>query len=274
MSTIYNRPLVTKLNHMEFIVSAYKKAGLTPPTLGAAVQQKIQKAPSAANVARKLAEESLAVKDIDAWYTEALERIREAQSAELLRKEFNAVYQHIIEAAMPAYLAEATKDLRAPFDKLAKAFTEAVANLPAGDAVLDAEAVIINDAGAALMTARDALAKFGAYAGIFYLSHSDNMFPADLNKILPLVELPPVVVEKVGGLVGATQNEAQLTETRHVRRMASDMRKRTPDLVLAGIARGEYGKARLSLATPETLFEREARARTAHARERVDLPTN
>lgn len=274
MSTIYNRPVVTHINHLGFVAGAYKKAGLTPPSLGAEVQAKIQKAPSAESVARKLAEEALEVEDVDAWYPEALERIREAQSAELLRSEFNRAYPQIVQAAMPAYQAEATKDLQAPFNKLVKAFTEAVTQLPAGDAAFDAEAVIINDAGAALMTARDALAKFGTYAAIFPTPNSDNLFPADLNKILPLVELPPTVVEKVAGMGNIVQNESQLTETRHVRRIARDMRTRMPDLVLSGIARGEYGKARLSLAAPETLFEREARARTAHARERVELPTN
>lgn len=272
MSTIYNRPIVTNLNHMDYIVGAYRHAGINPPTLGTDIKRKIEKVQSAATIARALAEEALTATDPDAWHSDALEKIRDAHAAELLRKEFNNVYPHIIQAAAPAYLADATEDLRAPFDKLVKAFTEAAKKLPAGESALDAEAVIVADAGAALRTVRDGLARFGTYAGIFLTPHSDNAFPADLNKILPLVELPNTVREQVGGLGNKTMNEGSLTETMAVREMATDLQKAGTDRVLVGIARGEYGKAQLSLATPETLRERAQRAATAYARQRVELP--
>lgn len=271
MSTIYVRPITTHLNHMGNIVTAYRQAGLTPPTLGGDIEQKIQTAPGPAEVARKLAVDALQAEDVDAWHAEALEQIREAQAADTLRREFNSVFPHVIRAAADGYIAEAAEDLRAPFDRLAKTFTQAAAKLPSGQSALDPEAVIAADAGAALNTVRDCLARFGAYAGIFHADAAVDDYPSDLNIILPLVDLPTPVVEQVYGLTRSTANEEKLEQTRAIRRMATDLRSRGADPVLVGIARGEYGKATLKLATAETLQLRKENASLAHSRERVEL---
>lgn len=271
MTAIYSRPVTTDLNHIGSIVAAYRQAGLTAPTLGTDIQQKIQSAPTAAQVARKLAEAALHTDDVDAWHADALEKIKEAQAADTLRKEFNAIYPHVIREATLGYLEDAAKDLRAPFEKLVKAFTQAVAKLPAGTDALNAEAVIAADVGAALTTVRDCLARFKIYAGIFRSQTASPDYPSDLNTLLPLVDLPAPVVEQVRGVGNETANESQLEQTRAIRSMATDIRRLGADLVLIGIARGEYGKAALKLATPSTLAERVAKAGRAHARERVAL---
>ena len=177
----------------------------------------------------------------------------------------------MIREATPGYLEDAAKDLRAPFEKLVKAFTQAVGKLPAGADALNAEAVIAADAGAALTTVRDCLARFKAYAGIFRSQTASPGYPSDLNTLLPLVDLPAPVVEQVRGVGNETANESQLEQTRAIRGIATDIRRLGADLVLIGIARGEYGKAALKLATVETLEQRSENAAQAHARERVAL---
>ena len=271
MSNIYSRPITTDLNHMGNIITAYRQAGLTAPSLGAEIQHKIDSAPTARQVANTLAQEALQAGDVDVWHADALEQIRQAQAADALRKEFSEVFPYVVRAAMPDYLEQATLDLKAPFDKLVKTFTQAVGKLPSGAAALDAEAVVVADAGAALNTVRESLARFNAYAGIFRSLNGNSDYPSDLNALLPLVELPTPVVEQVRGVGNEVANEPQLVQTRAIRKLAADIRRIGADLVLIGIARGEYGKAALSLATPSTLVERVAKAGRAHARERVAL---
>lgn len=270
MSAIYNRPIVTHLNHMELINAAYRAAGIAVPSLGTEVRALISAAQDPKAVASQLAKEALTVENPDEWHKDAVNRIREAEAAFSLKTQFNGQWQHIARAALPDYLATATEELQAPFNKLAKTFSDAVAKLPAGTAALDAEAVIVADAGAALNTVRDCLARFTKYAGMF-ADDGRPGFPIDLKKIMPIVDLPTPVVEKVGGLGPTTFNEHELTETRAIRKMATDIRRLELDQVLVGIVRGEYGKASLALATPATMEQRFQNATKAHERERVTV---
>lgn len=266
---LYSRYPTAEQTHLDTIVRTYAAAGLTPPTLAVGIRDRINSAPTVHQVAAELADQALTTTDPDAWYEEALERLRTAQAAEALTKAFNNNYADAVRRHVPALQVQAAEDLSPVFNKHAKALTAAAKKLPATHP-LDMAANVEADTSAEYKTARAALTAFGALASI-YKTTVPGEIPVALNRLLPVIELPTAVKEQVARSVGESVkvlNESQLTGTRAIRKLANDA-KDDIDLALINVARGHYHGITLALATPETLTARRNTATTAHQREHI-----
>jgi len=267
--SIFTRTQTHDVNHLKQISAAYATAGLEAPTHGLTIKDRINNAPSVAQVAADLAMQALDTTDPETFYQEALDRIREAQAAEALKVAFNSNLGAAITRSVPAYLEQAAEDLAPAFGKLAKELSTAARKLPPY-APLDMAANVEHDTAKEYKAARNILAQLGAYAAL-YKQPSPQGEPPALLAILPLLDLPEAVIEQTQGTrnyVPITVNEHQLTGTRTIRALG-EAAKADIDAAIIGVTRGDYEGVSLALATPQEYAERRNTARKAYQRTEI-----
>lgn len=266
---LYQRYPTADQTHLDTIVRTYGSAGLNPPTLAVGIRDRINTAPTVNQVAASLADRALTTTDPDSWYEDALDQLRTAQAAEALSKAFNANYSEAVRRHLPAIQEQAADELAPVFNKHSKALTAGAKKLP-GASPLDMAANVEADTSAEYKTARAALAAFGNLASIYKLSFPGEV-PPELNKLLPVLDLPDAVPERVAKSYGESVkvlNERDLEGTRVIQRLAADARADL-DGALINVARGHYDGVSLALATPTEMAERRGNAARAHQREHV-----
>lgn len=270
--SIYTRKPTNSHTQFQVIADAYKAFGLPAPTQALEIKALVNaEDASVQQTAARLALEALTTdQEPRAWYSDALEQMRDAQAREALTAAFNRSHAAAVTRSLPRYLADAAADLKPAVDKAIKKLTTAAAKLPAGPAALDPEANINNDSGAALQDARHALTALAHAASIYQAGSPDGISPA-LHQLLPIVDLPAAEVEHIASSLGesvSVLNREDLDATYTIRDI-SKQAKDDIDLTIIDIARGAYEGARLSLADPEEHGARRRNAMTAYQRQTI-----
>ena len=270
--TYFNRSATNPSTQFQVIADAYTTVGIPAPTRALDIKKLVKdESRNVYQTAAQLAQEALLTELEPAdWYTAAVEQIKEAQAREALAAAFNRSYSDAVTRALPRYLGEAALALTPTADKAIKELNAAAKELPAGKDALDPETAIRENAGPALNKARAALTLLSTLTNIHQIQTPGDVPPA-LNNLLPILNLPAAVKEKVAKTYGEstkTLNEDKLAGTRAIRALATDARTDV-DLALINVARGQYPGVTLKLATPAAHSERRRAANLAHQREYI-----
>lgn len=268
-TTIYRRPIVTPLNHPEFIRAAYQAAEMEPPQHGAELRHVLNQTPTPDAEAVRLLHAGYEAEDLDAWHADALEAMTRALVGERLRAALGKVGPQIDAAHQDDWTDAAARDLTPTFQRVTKALTSAAKKLPAGPDPFNLAAVVEADAGAAYATARECLAQLSAYAGIHTGTHMNGR-PARWGELLGIVHVPETVTELRTRLTGQARNADKLESTQAVRDIITLIEKGQTDRAILDIARGKHKGFTLQLATTAELREREARVQRAMSYNVVD----
>lgn len=264
MATRYYAPEpLTNYNVMKRADAAAKVTGKrTKPHPAMILRDRIHAAPSVKTVASNLAREAMTLNDdtdLTQWHTEALEQIREAQVADILRDSFTRAWDDAQRSVAATMLNKTIAESQETFQATAKALAEAAAHLPQAHP-LDPEANISADTGTHLTKAREALATLAVFGSLFWIKTSDTV-PPPLTRVLPVIDVPEPTVE-LRSTWHESLNPDQLTVTHTLRDLAKDLRD-TPDEALVKVARGDYDGVKFSLATSAEYQQRIVRARNA-----------
>src|SRR5699024_5917975 len=140
----------------------YSMLGLKQPTTYKDTRDLILAAPSADDVALRLAYAAYETDNPKKLVTDAIKELQAAQAAEALKDAFLRAERTAATSTIRALVDQGVQDAREAFEKDISALTEAAAHLDQ-DHPLDAEAAIALDAGVHLTTARGVLARLGTY---------------------------------------------------------------------------------------------------------------
>jgi len=262
MTTHFNRYPTTHETQMDKTREAYQLAGVTEPNRSLRIAELIDETPTARQVADQLALEALTAQNAELFYKDMLGKIRDAQAADLFRDVFRSRMVEHARQQSAATLDATVADLSPSFTKLVKSMVSAAKKLPP-HAPLSIDANVEADTTTEYKTVRGALALLGQYASI-YVHNTPGDLPTDLNRLLPIVDLPDATVETVTGLARTTSNEHELVGTRAIRALADSARDDL-DVALIRVARGDFHGVTLALASPDEVRTRIQAVHTAYA---------
>ena len=166
MSTIYDyRGPHDARSQQRNLDALYSMLGLKQPTTYRDTRDLILAAPSADDVALRLAYAAYETDNPKKLVADAIKELQAAQAAEALKDAFLKAERTAANTTIRALVDQGVEDARGAFDKDIQALVEAATHLDQ-DHPLDAEAAISLDAGVHLTTARGVLARLGTYASI------------------------------------------------------------------------------------------------------------
>ena len=248
----------------------YSMLGLKQPTTYKDTRDLILAAPSADDVALRLAYAAYETDNPKKLVNDAVKELQAAQAAEALKDAFLRAERTAANTTIRALVDQGVEDARGAFEKDISALTEAAAHLDP-DHPLDAEAAIQRDAGVHLTTARGVLARLGVYASIHTHAGANTGAPANLCQLLPILSLPEIVQQEVYRTVTestrtANPNDVQGTLT--VRQLGRDAQHNIDDTII-GIARGDYEGVTFNLNTQGEVSRNGSAMRTVHTQKVV-----
>lgn len=257
----FNRYPTTAETQMDKTREAYLLAGVTEPSRSLRIAELIDETPTARQVADHLALEALTATNAELFFKDMLAKIRDAQAADVFRDVFRSrMVEHARQQAHTT-LEQTVDDLTPAFNKVVKAMEVAASKLPP-HAPLDMTANVEADTTAEYKTVRASLNLLGQYSSVF-VQNTPGDLPVDLNRLLPVVDLPDATVETVTGLARQTTNAHELTGTTAIRDLAAAASEDL-DLALIRVARGDFPGVRLALAKPADVRARIAQVITAY----------
>jgi len=248
----------------------YSMLGLRQPTTYKDTRALILDAPSADDVALRLAYAAYETDNPRKLVNDAVKELQAAQAAEALKDAFLRAERTAANTTIGNLVAQGVNDARDGFEKDTRALIDAAAHLDP-DHPLDAEAAIQRDAGAHLTTARGVLARLGTYASIHMHAGANTGAPSNLCKLLPILSLPEIVQQEVYRTVTestrtANPNDVQGTLT--VRELGRDAQHNIDDTII-GIARGDYEGVTFNLNTQGEVSRNGSAMRTVHTQKVV-----
>lgn len=266
--TNYDRYPTTTASQLDRVRDAYALAGAKEPSRALDIAKIINGAPTAEQVTNTLALAALTATNAEEFYQDAIAQIRDAHAGDALRATFAARLEQHSANNMPQIIARAVEDINPAVGKLIAQFEAAAKKLPDADP-LDITANVENDTATEYKTAKAALTALGKYASM-YVPTVPGDVPANLNRILPVVNIPDATTEQViRGLHRLTANEQQMSGTRAIRALAEAAHEDI-DTALIDVARGDYEGISISLATPEENTRRRKSAVTAYTTQTVE----
>src|SRR5699024_9197896 len=174
----------------------YSMLGLRQPTTYKDTRDLILAAPSADDVALRLAYAAYETENPKKLVNDAVKELQAAQAAEALKDAFLRAERTAANTTIGNLVTQGVEDARDGFEKDTRALIEAAAHLDP-DHPLDAEAAVARDAGVHLTTARGVLARLGVYASIHMHAGANTGAPSNLCKLLPILSLPEIVQQQV-----------------------------------------------------------------------------
>ena len=248
----------------------YSMLGLKQPTTYRDTRDLILEAPSADDVALRLAYAAYETNDPKKLVADAVKEIQAAHAAEALKDAFLKAERTAATTTIRALVDQGVEDAREAFGKDVQALVEAAAHLDP-DHPLDAEAAVARDAGVHLTTARGVLARLGTYASIHTHAGANTGAPSNLCKLLPILSLPEVVQQQVyrsvtESVTSANPNDIQGTLT--IRRLGRDAQHGIDNAIIA-IARGDYEGVTFRLGTQGEVSRNGSAMRTAYTQKVV-----
>ena len=248
----------------------YAMLGLRQPTTYKDTRDLVLAAPSADDVALRLAYAAYEAENPKKLVADAVKELQAAQAAEALKDAFLKAERTAATTTIRALVDQGVEDAREAFEKDVQALVEAAAHLDP-DRPLDAEAAVARDAGVHLTTARGVLARLGTYASIHMHVGANTGAPANLCKLLPILGLPDVVQEQVFRAVTEstrTANASDIQGTLTVRELGRDAQHNIDDTIV-GIARGDYEGVEFRLGTQGEVSRNGSAMRTAYTQKVV-----
>ena len=251
MSTIYTyrAPHDARSQHRN-LDALYSLLGIAQPTTYKTTRDLILAAPSADDVAMRLAYAAYEADNPKKLVADAVKEIQAAHAAEALKDAFLKAERTAATRTVGQLVDQGVQDAGEAFGKDVQALVEAAAHLDP-DHPLDAEAAVARDAGVHLTTARGVLARLGTYASIHNHAGANTGAPSNLCKLLPILGLPDVVQEQVFRSVTEstrTANPDDIQGTLTIRRLGRDAQHNLDDTIV-GIARGNYEGVTFNLNT-------------------------
>ena len=248
----------------------YSMLGLKQPTTYKDARDLIIAAPSADDVALRLAYAAYETDNPKKLVADAIKELQAAQAAEALKDAFLRAERTAATSTIRALVDQGVEDAREAFEKDTRALIEAATHLDP-DHPLDAEAAVSLDAGVHLTTARGVLARLGVYASIHTHAGANTGAPSNLCKLLPILSLPEVVQQEVyrtvtESVTSANPNDIQGTLT--VRRLGRDAQSNIDDTII-GIARGDYEGVTFRLGTQGEVSRNGSAMKTVHTQKVV-----
>ena len=248
----------------------YSMLGLKQPTTYKDTRDLILAAPSADDVALRLAYAAYEADNPKKLVNDAIKELQAAQAAEALKDAFLRAERTAANTTVGNLVDQGVEDAREAFEKDAQALVEAAAHLDP-DHPLDAEAAVSLDAGVHLTTARGVLARLGTYASIHMHAGANTGAPSNLCKLLPILSLPEVVQQEVyrtvtESVTSANPNDIQGTLT--VRQLGRDAQSNIDDTII-GIGRGDYEGVSFRLGTQGEVSRNGSAMRTVHTQKVV-----
>ena len=248
----------------------YPMLGLKQPTTYRDTRDLILAAPSADDVALRLAYAAYETDNPKKLVTDAIKELQAAQAAEALKDAFLRAERTAANTTVANLVTQGVEDAREAFEKDTQALIEAATHLDPVNP-LDAEAAVQRDAGAHLTTARAILARLGVYASIHMHTGANTGAPSNLCKLLPILSLPEVVQQEVYRTVtesetSANPNDIQGTLT--VRKLGRDAQHNIDDTII-GIARGDYEGVTFRLGTQGEVSRNGSAMRTVYTQKVV-----
>ena len=271
MSTIYDyRAPHDARSQQRNLDTLYSMLGLKQPTTYKSTRDLILAAPSADDVALRLAYAAYEAENPKKLVADAVKELQAAIAAEALKDAFLKAERTAATTTIRALVDQGVQDAREAFEKDTRALTEAATHLDP-DRPLDAEAAVARDAGVHLTTARGVLARLGTYASIHTHVGANTGAPSNLCKLLPILSLPEIVQQEVyrtvtESVTSANPNDIQGTLT--IRRLGRDAQHGIDD-VIVGIARGDYEGVTFRLGTQGEVSRNGSAMRTAYTQKVV-----
>ena len=248
----------------------YSMLGLKQPTTYKDTRDLILAAPSADDVALRLAYAAYEAENPKKLVADAVKELQAAQAAEALKDAFLKAERTAATTTIRALVDQGVEDAREAFGKDISALVEAAAHLDP-DHPLDAEAAVARDAGVHLTTARGVLARLGTYASIHTHAGANTGAPSNLCKLLPILGLPEIVQQEVYRAVTEstrTANPNDIQGTLTVRELGRDAQHNLDDTII-GIARGSYEGVSFNLNTQGEVSRNGSAMRTAYTQKVV-----
>ena len=271
MSTIYDyRAPHDARSQQRNIDALYSMLGLKQPTTYRDTRNLILEAPSADDVALRLAYAAYEADNPKKLVADAVKEIQAAQAAEALKDAFLRAERTAANTTIGNLVTQGVEDAREAFEKDTQALIDAAAHLDP-DHPLDAEAAVSLDAGVHLTTARAILARLGVYASIHMHTGANTGAPANLCKLLPILGLPEIVQQEVYRSVTEstrTANPGDVKGTLVVRELGRDAHHNIDDTII-GIARGDYSGVTFRLGTQGEVSRNGSAMRTAYTQKVV-----
>ena len=271
MTTIYDYRAPHDARSQQRNVDAlYSLLGLKQPTTYRDTRDLILAAPSADDVALRLAFAAYEAENPKKLVADAVKELQAAQAAEALKDAFLKAERTAATSTIRALVDRGVVDAREAFEKDVQALAEAAAHLDP-DRPLDAEAAVSRDAGVHLTTARGVLARLGVYASIHNHAGANTGAPSNLTQILPILGLPDVVQQQVYRSVTEstrTANPGDIQGTLTVRELGRDAQHNLDDTIV-GIARGDYKGVTFRLGTQGEVSRNGSAMRTAYTQKVV-----
>lgn len=259
----YVRPVVTDHNAVQAVVTAYRAAGLEPPTTTPEAVAKVQAAPDVDAVALDLARQAHTAEDADQWYTDALATIARAQAAVQLRHTLADKWHVVAREHLATLRAQSAEELRDPFDRIVSQLSKDAAKLPTGKGMFDTDAILEVDASAPFKRTRENLKTLALIANVWPAGRPGN-YPPEWVQLAPIIHVPEVTQERVEWVTGVPENKTEARVAYAVRELGQDARRLSLDHVLCNIAAGRHDGFRLQLADTDELAQRYARLHTAY----------
>ena len=248
----------------------YAMLGLKQPTTYKTTRDLILAAPSADDVALRLAYAAYETENPKKLVADAVKELQAAHAAEALKDAFLRAERTAANTTIGNLVTQGVNDAREGFEKDTQALIEAATHLDP-DHPLDAETAVARDAGVHLTTARGVLARLGVYASIHMHAGANTGAPANLCQLLPILSLPEIVQQEVYRTVTestrtANPNDVQGTLT--VRQLGRDAQHNIDDTII-GIARGDYEGVTFNLNTQGEVSRNGSAMRTVHTQKVV-----
>ena len=248
----------------------YTMLGIKQPTTYKDVRDLILAAPSADDVALRLAYAAYEAENPKKLVADAVKELQAAQAAEALKDAFLRAERTAANTTVANLVTVGVNDAREAFEKDTRALIEAATHLDP-DHPLDAEAAVQRDAGAHLTTARAILARLGVYASIHMHAGANTGAPANLCKLLPILSLPEIVQQEVYRTVTESETSANPNDikgTLTVRQLGRDAQSNIDDTII-GIARGDYEGVTFRLGTQGEVSRNGSAMRTVYTQKVV-----
>ena len=248
----------------------YSMLGLKQPTTYKDTRDLILAAPSADDVALRLAYAAYEADNPKKLVADAIKELQAAQAAEALKDAFLRAERTAATTTIRALVDQGVEDAREAFEKDIQALIDAATHLDP-DHPLDAEAAVSLDAGVHLTTARGVLARLGTYASIHMHAGANTGAPSNLCKLLPILSLPEIVQQEVYRTVTESETSANPNDikgTLTVRQLGRDAQHNIDDTII-GIARGDYKGVTFRLGTQSEVSSNGSAMRTVHTQKVV-----
>ncbi|WP_193118393.1 hypothetical protein [Brachybacterium tyrofermentans] len=267
--SFYNHAPAHANNVTARVSRAYVAAGQTAPaSFVDALKAFTRTIPDATQVAATLAAEAYqapADTDMTTFWDDAKATMADALAADAIKDQLTSALHHEQARTAGRQIATALGDVKPWADKQIKALVSSGNALPNGST--DPETVLAADAGAALATARAALANLGTLASVVEVAHYASS-ARGLVYLLPVLDIGKPTTEVVKPFGDGPINTAQLGVTLAIRELETLARKDL-DAALIRVARGEVEGITLALATSTG----EVGQRAAHVREAYERRT-